>query len=162
MSNITFQFNQTIFVSREGADSRSKAVNMIKERVGTWSLQEIKLCFNLSWRSFHPSLGHSLLFGLKALALTGNQTITILIQELIIFGLGKHWCSSSLALSFLELLSSQSWSDIMFPNIWYISYHCVILLAPVCYLQDTVTWTWDQPYGALTCIFLSLSQWSLR
>ena len=31
--NILFQFNQTIFVSREGADSRSKAVNMIKERV---------------------------------------------------------------------------------------------------------------------------------
>ena len=30
---ILFQFNQTIFVSREGADSRSKAVNMIKERV---------------------------------------------------------------------------------------------------------------------------------
>ena len=28
-----FQFNQTIFVSREGADSRSRAVNMIKERV---------------------------------------------------------------------------------------------------------------------------------
>ena len=30
---LLFQFNQTIFVSREGADSRSKAVSMIKERV---------------------------------------------------------------------------------------------------------------------------------
>ena len=69
-SNFPFQFNQTIFVSREGADSRSKAVNMIKERVGIWS---IKSCFYLSSRSFHPSLGHSLLFGLRALALIGNK-----------------------------------------------------------------------------------------
>ena len=25
---------------------------------------------------------------------------------------------------------------------------------------DTVTWTWDQPHGALACILLTLTQWS--
>ena len=29
-------------------------------------------------------------------------------------------------------------------------------------IKDTVTWTWDQPHGALTCIFLTLTHWSLR
>ena len=25
---------------------------------------------------------------------------------------------------------------------------------------DTVTWTWDQPHGAIACILLTLTQWS--
>jgi len=27
--------------------------------------------------------------------------------------------------------------------------------------HDTVTWTWDMPYGAATCFFASLCQWRL-
>ena len=28
--------------------------------------------------------------------------------------------------------------------------------------MDTVTWTWDQPHGALSCILLTLTQWSTK
>ena len=29
-------------------------------------------------------------------------------------------------------------------------------------MVDTVTWTWDQPHGALSCILLTLTQWSTK
>ena len=161
MSNIPFQFNQTIFVSREGADSRSKAVNMIKERVGTWSLQEIK--FNLSWRSFHPFPGHSLLFGLRALALIGNKSSNYNSNATTAHYL---WVRKALMQfkpgAFIPGAPVQP-VLIRYHVPQHMVQHCVILLAPVIWQsQDTVTWTWDQPYGALTCIFLSLSQWSIR
>ena len=54
---LLFQFNQTIFVSREGADSRSRAVNMIKERVRNLCLTDwmYYICNN-DQRNFHQVL----------------------------------------------------------------------------------------------------------
>jgi len=103
------QFNQTIFVSREGADSRSKAVNMIKERVLS----------PLPWPQF------------------------------AVFPEGT--CSNRKALMQFKPGAFIPGAPVQ-PVL--IRYH-------VPQHMDTVTWTWDQPYGALTCIFLSLSQWSL-
>ena len=75
-----FQFNQTIFVSREGADSRSKAVNMIKERVRILCLTDwmYYICNNDQnqsglpfTRSFRLFLGPSLSSGPRVPAPTG-------------------------------------------------------------------------------------------
>ena len=80
LGKLFFQFNQTIFVSREGADSRSKAVNMIKERVRILCLTDwmYYICNNDQnqsdlpfTRSFRLFLGPSLSSGPRVPAPTG-------------------------------------------------------------------------------------------
>jgi len=103
------QFNQTIFVSREGADSRSKAVNMIKERV----LSPLPWTQFTVWPEGTCSNRKALMQFKPGAFIPGAPVQPVLIR-------------------------------------YHVPQH-----------MDTVTWTWDQPYGALTCIFLSLSQWSI-
>lgn len=103
------QFNQTIFVSREGADSRSKAVNMIKERV----LSPLPWPQFVLWPEGTCSNRKALMHFKPGAFIPGAPVQPVLIK-------------------------------------YHVPEH-----------MDTVTWTWDQPHGALTCIFLTLTHWSL-
>ena len=132
-----------------------------------WESQQLEkvwniICalFNLWWRSSHPSLGLSLLFGLKAPALIGNKLNLKHFKS-------KFHLMGQESIDALQAWCFHSWRTCSASpdKISCSSTHGNILgLKPliIWHLQDTVTWTWDQPYGALTCIFLSLSQWSLR